>query len=70
MGEKQGHTSALQDEAMMHLDGIVHFADGFTVYHDSGPAGQALRQWINGARGLLARATGEDSPANEGEGEA
>ncbi len=68
MGEKQGQPSALHDEAMMHLDGIVHFSDGFTAYHDSGPAGQALKQWIDGARSLLARATGGHSPSNEGEG--
>ena len=52
----------IHDEAMMHLDGIVHFADGFAVYHDRGPAGQALKQWIDGARSILNRASKSESP--------
>ena len=52
----QSVSAELADEAMMHLDGIVHFADGFAAYTHDGPAGRALRQWIDGARSVLSRA--------------
>jgi hypothetical protein len=44
-------------QAVEALSGIIHFADGFVVYYDSGPLGQSLREWINEARTVHAALT-------------
>lgn len=52
--EFAGNGAEMQALAMLeHLEGIVHFADGFSCYHSDGPAGKALREWINGARPII-----------------
>lgn len=59
-GQAGGQEPGSPSDLLMHLEGIVHFADGFACYHNDGPAGQALREWINGARYSISKATGAD----------
>lgn len=49
---------AAAPDLLRELEGVVHFADGFACYYSDGPAGRALREWINGARAAIAKAEG------------
>lgn len=58
-GQANAHLIAAAPELLEALEGVVHFADGFGMYHTESPAGIALRDWINGAHAAIAKATGE-----------
>jgi len=43
------------NEIIDTLEGIIHFADGFTVYRRPGVLGTALEQWLNRAQSVIDR---------------
>tara|TARA_R110000868_G_C10802167_1_gene757169 strand:+ start:308 stop:517 length:210 start_codon:yes stop_codon:yes gene_type:complete len=51
--------NAAAPDMLAALDGIVHFADGFTFYRTASPAGKALEDWIEEARSVIEKATGQ-----------